>query len=183
MEAGAFEEEDIIHGEGTVDPVRDMEIIHGDRRLKDEEMMGPIIDKLEKTAIRGGDKKLKPEYDVICKIKSWVMDEKKHVRSMAIGTARRGSKVPPHSGDTPDSNLTWLHLYLRCPQRQHRQVWIVSACLSLSQIEVLNKCFDIQTDDFTSLTSLRKDYVGRKNKRYIECVCWALRSACVSPPR
>uniref|UniRef100_A0AAQ5YMF4 Obg-like ATPase 1 n=1 Tax=Amphiprion ocellaris TaxID=80972 RepID=A0AAQ5YMF4_AMPOC len=58
----AFEDEDIIHVEGTVDPVRDMEIIHEELRLKDEEMIGPIIDKLEKTAIRGGDKKLKPEY-------------------------------------------------------------------------------------------------------------------------
>ncbi|KAI3355798.1 hypothetical protein L3Q82_004364 [Scortum barcoo] len=76
----AFEDEDIIHVEGTVDPVRDMEIIHEELRLKDEEMIGPIIDKLEKTAIRGGDKKLKPEYDVMCKIKSWVVDEKKHVR-------------------------------------------------------------------------------------------------------
>ncbi|XP_051260981.1 obg-like ATPase 1 isoform X4 [Dicentrarchus labrax] len=77
---GVFEDEDIIHVEGTVDPVRDMEIIHEELRLKDEEMIGPIIDKLEKTAIRGGDKKLKPEYDVMCKIKSWVLDEKKHVR-------------------------------------------------------------------------------------------------------
>ncbi|KAF3843249.1 hypothetical protein F7725_002098, partial [Dissostichus mawsoni] len=76
----AFEDEDIIHVEGTVDPVRDMEIIHEELRLKDEEMIGPIIDKLEKMAIRGGDKKLKPEYDVMCKIKSWVINEKKHVR-------------------------------------------------------------------------------------------------------
>ncbi|KAI9530187.1 Obg-like ATPase [Dissostichus eleginoides] len=60
----AFEDEDIIHVEGTVDPVRDMEIIHEELRLKDEEMIGPIIDKLEKMAIRGGDKKLKPEYGI-----------------------------------------------------------------------------------------------------------------------
>lgn len=48
--------------EGNVDPVRDIEIIHEELRLKDEEMIDPIIDKLEKTAVRGGDKKLKPEY-------------------------------------------------------------------------------------------------------------------------
>ncbi|TTH38814.1 Obg-like ATPase 1 [Bagarius yarrelli] len=76
----AFEDEDIIHVEGCVDPVRDIEIIHEELRMKDEEMIGPIIDKLEKTAVRGGDKKLKPEYDIMCKIKSWVVDEKKHVR-------------------------------------------------------------------------------------------------------
>ncbi|TRY96400.1 hypothetical protein DNTS_010075 [Danionella cerebrum] len=70
----------IVHVEGCVDPVRDIEIIHEELRLKDEEMIGPILDKLEKTAVRGGDKKLKPEYDIMCKIKSWVIEEKKHVR-------------------------------------------------------------------------------------------------------
>ena len=60
--SGAFDDEDIIHVEGNVDPVRDIEIIHEELRLKDEELIAPIIDKLEKTAVRGGDKKLKPEY-------------------------------------------------------------------------------------------------------------------------
>lgn len=60
--SGAFDDEDIIHVEGNVDPVRDIEIIHEELRLKDEEMIGTVIDKLEKTAVRGGDKKLKPEY-------------------------------------------------------------------------------------------------------------------------
>lgn len=45
-----------------MEPVRDIEIIHEELRLKDEEMIMPIIDKLEKVAVRGGDKKLKPEY-------------------------------------------------------------------------------------------------------------------------
>ncbi|MGH0120381.1 UNVERIFIED_CONTAM: hypothetical protein FKN15_039184 [Acipenser sinensis] len=76
----AFEDEDIIHVEGSVDPVRDIEIIHEELRLKDEEFIMPIIDKLEKVAVRGTDKKLKPEYDIMCKIKNWVIDEKKHVR-------------------------------------------------------------------------------------------------------
>lgn len=66
---GAFDDEDIIHVEGNVDPVRDIEIIHEELRLKDEEMIAPIIDKLEKTAVRGGDKKLKPEY--VSKVSWW----------------------------------------------------------------------------------------------------------------
>ncbi|XDC71672.1 hypothetical protein R6Z07F_002845 [Ovis aries] len=76
----AFEDDDITHVEGSVDPVRDIEIIHEELQLKDEEMIGPIIDKLEKVAVRGGDKKLKPEYDIMCKVKSWVIDQKKPVR-------------------------------------------------------------------------------------------------------
>uniref|UniRef100_A0A8C0ZW58 Obg-like ATPase 1 n=1 Tax=Castor canadensis TaxID=51338 RepID=A0A8C0ZW58_CASCN len=76
----AFEDDDITHVEGSVDPIRDIEIIHEELQLKDEEMIGPIIDKLEKVAVRGGDKKLKPEYDIMCKVKSWVIDQKKPVR-------------------------------------------------------------------------------------------------------
>ncbi|XP_068194641.1 obg-like ATPase 1 isoform X2 [Antennarius striatus] len=76
----AFDDEDIVHVEGNVDPVRDIEIIHEELRLKDEEMIVPIIDKLEKTAVRGGDKKLKPEYDIMLKIRNWIQEEKKHVR-------------------------------------------------------------------------------------------------------
>ncbi|XP_037603180.1 obg-like ATPase 1 [Sebastes umbrosus] len=76
----AFDDEDIIHVEGNVDPVRDIEIIHEELRLKDEEMMAPILDKLEKTAVRGSDKKLKPEYDIMLKVKNWIEEEKKHIR-------------------------------------------------------------------------------------------------------
>lgn len=76
----AFDDEDIVHVEGNVDPVRDIEIIHEELRLKDEELLTPVIDKLEKTAVRGNDKKLKPEYDIMVKVKNWVVEEKKHIR-------------------------------------------------------------------------------------------------------
>ncbi|VFV42671.1 obg-like atpase 1-like [Lynx pardinus] len=75
----AFEDDDIRHVEGSVDPIRDTEIIHEELQLKDEEMIGPIIDKVGKVAVRGGDKKLKPEYDIMGKVKSWVIDQKKPV--------------------------------------------------------------------------------------------------------
>lgn len=59
---GAFEAEDVIHVEGEVNPVKDMEVINEELRLKDEEYFNANLEKLEKLAIRGGDKKLKPEY-------------------------------------------------------------------------------------------------------------------------
>ncbi|XP_042371233.1 obg-like ATPase 1, partial [Plectropomus leopardus] len=76
----AFDDEDITHVEGNVDPVRDIEIIHEELRLKDEEMIAPVIDKLEKLAVRGGDKKLMSEYEILMKIRQWIVEEKKHVR-------------------------------------------------------------------------------------------------------
>ncbi|KAK2116319.1 Obg-like ATPase [Saguinus oedipus] len=72
----AFEDDDIRHVEGSVDPIQDIEIIHEELQLKDEEMIGPITDKLEKVAVRGGDKKLKPEYGIILHLKEKQMVEK-----------------------------------------------------------------------------------------------------------
>ena len=62
MILGAFEDEDVTHVEGEVDPVRDLDIISEELRLKDEEMLIMNMEKLERNVLRGGDKKLKPEY-------------------------------------------------------------------------------------------------------------------------
>ena len=58
---GAFDDDNVIHVEGDVNPVRDIEIINEELRLKDEEQLLAAIDKLGKTVLRG-DKKDKPEY-------------------------------------------------------------------------------------------------------------------------
>ncbi|EDW27167.1 GL16374 [Drosophila persimilis] len=76
----AFEDPDVTHVEGEVDPVRDLEIISEELRLKDEEKLLQNLDKLEKMVARGGDKKLKPEYDSMVKIKEILIDQKRHLR-------------------------------------------------------------------------------------------------------
>lgn len=59
---GCFEDENVSHVEGDINPVRDIEIINEELRLKDEEYLLNIIDKMERTVLRGSDKKAKPEY-------------------------------------------------------------------------------------------------------------------------
>lgn len=59
---GAFEDDDVTHVEGDVNPVRDLDIISEELRLKDVEFLNVHLEKLEKLVIRGNDKKLKPEY-------------------------------------------------------------------------------------------------------------------------
>lgn len=76
----AFEDPDVTHVEGEVNPVRDLDIISEELRLKDEEKLTQNLDKLEKVVARGGDKKLKPEYDSMLKIKGVLVDEKKQLR-------------------------------------------------------------------------------------------------------
>lgn len=76
----AFEDTDVTHVEGEVDPVRDLGIISEELRLKDEEKLLQNLDKLEKVVGRGTNKALKPEYDSLVKIKQILVDEKKHLR-------------------------------------------------------------------------------------------------------
>lgn len=76
----AFEDDDVTHVEGEVNPVRDLEIIGEELRLKDEEMLVKNLEKLERTVVRGGDKKMKPEFDVLMKVKGVLVDQKQHIR-------------------------------------------------------------------------------------------------------
>lgn len=57
----AFEDDDVTHVEGDVNPVRDIEIINEELRLKDEELLNSVIEKLRRFVERG-DKKDKAEY-------------------------------------------------------------------------------------------------------------------------
>merc|ERR1711997_1309521 len=74
-----FEDKEITHVEGEVDPVRDLDIINEELRLKDEESFLKVFDDLEKKYTRG-EKKLKVEYESMCKIKEILVEEKRHIR-------------------------------------------------------------------------------------------------------
>lgn len=64
----AFDDDDVTHVEGDVNPVRDLEIIGTELIKKDLQYLEGAIDKLEKQAIRGGDKSKKPEYETLLKV-------------------------------------------------------------------------------------------------------------------
>ncbi|XP_011498533.1 PREDICTED: obg-like ATPase 1 [Ceratosolen solmsi marchali] len=76
----AFEDDDVTHIEGDVNPVRDFEIINEELRLKDVEFITAHLEKLEKLVVRGNDKKLKPEYDALLKVKQVLVEDKNHIR-------------------------------------------------------------------------------------------------------
>ena len=54
-----FEGPEITHVEGEVDPIRDLDIINEELRLKDVEFFEKVFNDGEKKYVRGGDKKLK----------------------------------------------------------------------------------------------------------------------------
>ena len=60
-----FDNDNIVHVDGSVNPVRDKEIIDAELQLKDLETVENRIKRVEKQAKVGGDKQAKIEYDVL----------------------------------------------------------------------------------------------------------------------
>ncbi|PON54788.1 Ribosome-binding ATPase YchF/Obg-like ATPase [Parasponia andersonii] len=75
----AFEDPDIIHVDDSVDPVRDLEVISEELRLKDIEFMEKKTEDLEKSMKRSNDKQLKIEHECCGKVKAW-LEEGKDIR-------------------------------------------------------------------------------------------------------
>lgn len=62
MFTGAFDDAEVVHVDGEVNPVRDFDIISEELRLKDEETLTKALEKMDRTVVRANDKKMKPEY-------------------------------------------------------------------------------------------------------------------------
>lgn len=65
-----FDDGNVIHVDGSVDPVRDKEIIDTELQLKDLDTVTKRIQKVEKQAKSGGDKDAKRSYEILTIVKS-----------------------------------------------------------------------------------------------------------------
>ena len=64
-----FDDPNVVHVDGSVDPIRDKEIIDAELQLKDLETVESRIQKVQKQAQTGGDKQAKQIYEVLVKYK------------------------------------------------------------------------------------------------------------------
>lgn len=71
-----FDDENVTHVDGSVNPVRDKEIIDTELQLKDLETIQARITKVEKQAKTGGDKDAKRMYDILVQFKDALMQGK-----------------------------------------------------------------------------------------------------------
>ena len=76
-----FDDENIIHVSGSVDPLRDMEVINMELMLADMDTVDKRYTKIAKTAQSTGDKKMKIEAEVLKKLKT-ALDAGKPARSV-----------------------------------------------------------------------------------------------------
>ncbi|KHJ36780.1 ribosome-binding ATPase YchF [Pedobacter glucosidilyticus] len=65
-----FDDGNVIHVDGSVDPIRDKEIIDTELQLKDLETVTKRIQKVEKTAKTGTDKDAKKTFEILSLVKS-----------------------------------------------------------------------------------------------------------------
>ncbi|KAI8807929.1 P-loop containing nucleoside triphosphate hydrolase protein [Cladochytrium replicatum] len=82
----AFEDSDVTHVEGDLDPVRDLKIIHEELRLKDEDFINKQVEGRQREVSRLGqggtaaDKAKKEEFEILKKVQKWVCEDKKDAR-------------------------------------------------------------------------------------------------------
>ncbi|WP_460678092.1 redox-regulated ATPase YchF [Mucilaginibacter koreensis] len=78
-----FDNDNVIHVDGSVNPIRDKEIIDTELQLKDLESVEKKIQKVEKAAKTGGDKDAKKAFEVLTIYRNHLL-EGKSARSAAV---------------------------------------------------------------------------------------------------
>jgi len=78
-----FENGNITHVDGSINPVRDKEIIDTELQLKDLETVESSISKVQKQAQTGGDKNAKRTYDLLLQYKT-VLEQGKSARTVKL---------------------------------------------------------------------------------------------------
>lgn len=80
LRLGAFDDAEIVHVEGDVDPIRDLTIISDELRIKDIEFVEKHLEALKKITARGGQslevKAKKEEQATVEKVLRHLMEEK-----------------------------------------------------------------------------------------------------------
>lgn len=78
-----FDDGNVIHVDGSVDPIRDKEIIDTELQLKDLDTVDKRIQKVEKMAKTGGDKDAKRTYEILTVVKAH-LENGRSIRTAAL---------------------------------------------------------------------------------------------------
>jgi len=92
-----FDDGNVVHVDGSVDPVRDKEIIDTELQLKDLETIETRLPKVQKMAQTGGDKDAKAQFSVMTQIKA-ALEQGKSARTVKF--------------DTPEEQIALRDLFL-----------------------------------------------------------------------
>ncbi|WP_321439133.1 redox-regulated ATPase YchF [uncultured Bacteroides sp.] len=80
-----FDDDNVVHVDGNVNPIRDKEIIDYELQLKDLDTIDSRLQKVQKQAQTGGDKVAKMTYEVLAKYKE-ALEQGKSARTVTFET-------------------------------------------------------------------------------------------------
>jgi GTP-binding protein YchF len=80
-----FDDDNIVHVDGCINPVRDKEIIDTELQIKDLETIESRINKVQKQAQTGGDKQARLIYEVLVRYKE-ALEQGKSTRTVSFNT-------------------------------------------------------------------------------------------------
>lgn len=135
-----FNDENVTHIDGTVDPIRDKEIIDAELQLKDLETLEARISKVEKQAKTGGDKEAKLAFEVYSKIREALLrgesartvyfdtkDERKLAQSLFLLTSKPVMYVcNVDEASAVDGNL-YVDAVREAVKNENSQILVVAA--------------------------------------------------------
>lgn len=82
-----FEDENVVHVDGSVDPIRDIEVIEAELALADLDTIEKRVQRVEKLA-KSGDRKYKDEYSFYLRIKE-LLEQGKPLRGVELNVEER----------------------------------------------------------------------------------------------
>ncbi|KAN0138929.1 P-loop containing nucleoside triphosphate hydrolase protein [Lactarius tabidus] len=163
----AFDDAEVIHVEGDVDPLRDMEIIQTELRLKDIEWVQKHIDGLKKTGRSLGsnslaDKARKEEIATVEKVLKTLSEDSKDVR-----------KCDWSNKESSRLDQTQLIEAGVTPQHAFEIKFLLNPPRFSIRIDVVNGLSLLTAKPVTYLVNLsEKDYVRKKNKWLPRIKAW-----------
>ncbi|EFE43636.1 hypothetical protein TRV_01598 [Trichophyton verrucosum HKI 0517] len=143
-----FDDAEIVHVEGDVDPVRDLNIISEELRIKDIEFVEKALEGLSKQTRRGGQslemKKLKEEEEIVARVLAFLKEG---------NDIRKGDWGPKEVRIlSPFSLATQLHM---------------------NMVDVINPLFLLTAKPVVYLVNLsEKDYIRQRNKYIPKVAEW-----------
>lgn len=133
-----FDNKDITHVEGTVDPIRDIEIINLELMLADETTVQKRIERIQ-SKVKSGDKEFKKEHELLLKLKDCLEknqllnslefgdEEKKLLRNYQVLTAKPFIYVTNVNDDELIEDNKYVTLVKEYAQKQNFAVVKISA--------------------------------------------------------
>jgi GTP-binding protein YchF len=134
-----FDNDNVIHVDGSVDPIRDKEIIDTELQLKDLDSIEKKIQKIEKAAKVGNDKEAKKAYDVLTVYKNHLLsgksartapvseEDKEHIADIWLLTAKPVMYVCNVAESAVNTGNAYVDRVKASVEDENAEVLIISA--------------------------------------------------------